>query len=112
MLKYRDPEGRARSLRILRAMTSELIFQVRVVAMRLRVAAAAILIVALVVPVTAQQYPSPPFYQLLPSDYPYPLIRVCSTQWGICAIPVSIQPGAPCSCLAAYGAWLPGVCVR
>ena len=78
----------------------------------LRVAAAAILILALVVPVTAQQYPSPPFYQLLPPYYPYPLIRVCSTQWGICAIPVGIQPGTPCSCLAAYGAWLPGVCVR
>ena len=78
----------------------------------LRVAAAAILILALVVPVAAQQYPSPPFYQLLPPDYPYPLIRVCSTQWGICAIPVGIQPGTPCSCLAAYGGWLPGVCVR
>ena len=78
----------------------------------LRVAAAAILIVALVVPVAAQQYPSPPFYQLLPPDYPYPLIRVCSTQWGICAIPAGIAPGTPCSCLAAYGAWLPGVCVR
>ena len=78
----------------------------------LRVAAAAILIVALVVPVAAQQYPSPPFYQLLPPDYPYPLIRVCSTQWGICAIPAGIVPGTPCSCLAAYGGWLPGVCVR
>lgn len=81
-------------------------------AMRLRVAVVAILIVALVVPVAAQQYPSPPFYQLLPPDYPYPLIRVCSTQWGICAIPAGIPPGTPCSCLAAYGGWLPGVCVR
>jgi hypothetical protein len=52
------------------------------------------------------------FYQLLPPDYPYPLIRVCSTQWGICAIPAGIPPGTPCSCLAAYGGWLPGVCVR
>ena len=78
----------------------------------LRVATAAILIVALVVPVADQQYPSPPFYQLLPFDYPYPLIRVCSTQWGICAIPAGIVPGTPCSCLAAYGGWLPGVCVR
>ena len=81
-------------------------------ALRLRVALGAILMVALVVPVAAQQYPSPPFYQLLPPDYPYPLIRVCSTQWGICAIPAGIVPGTPCSCLAAYGGWLPGVCVR
>ena len=64
--------------------------------MRLRVALGAILIVALVVPVAAQQYPSPPFYQLLPPDYPYPLVRVCSTQWGICAIPAGIVPGTPC----------------
>jgi hypothetical protein len=32
---------------------------------------------------------SPPLYKLLPLDYPYPLIRVCSTEEDICAIPVS-----------------------
>jgi hypothetical protein len=62
---------------------------------------------------TAQETPpAPPFYQLLPLDYPYPLIRVCSTQWGVCAIPVTVVPGTPCSCLTASGVWVPGVCVR
>jgi hypothetical protein len=60
----------------------------------------------------AQETPAPQFYQLLPPDYPYALIRVCSTQWGICAIPSTVMPGTPCSCQAAAGTWLPGVCVR
>jgi len=59
----------------------------------------------------AQETP-PQFYQLLPSNYPYPLIRVCSTQWGICAIPGTVRPGQPCACQAADGRWLPGVCVH
>ena len=60
----------------------------------------------------AQETPAPQFYQLLPPDYPYGLIRVCSTQWGVCAIPSTVMPGTPCSCQAADGTWLPGVCVR
>ena len=61
---------------------------------------------------TAQDTPVPQFYELLPSDYPYPLIRVCSTQWGVCAIPFTVMPGTPCSCQTPSGAWVPGVCVR
>jgi len=60
----------------------------------------------------AQEAPPPQFYQLLPPNYPYALIRVCSTQWGICTIPSSVMPGTPCSCQAADGTWVPGVCVR
>jgi hypothetical protein len=60
----------------------------------------------------AQETPAPRFYELLPPDYPYGLIRVCSTQWGICAIPATVMPGTPCSCQAADGRWLPGVCMR
>jgi hypothetical protein len=70
------------------------------------------LIVAAAVGATAQETPAPQFYQLLPPDYPYPLIRVCSTQWGVCAIPATIMPGTPCSCQTSSGAWVPGVCVR
>ena len=44
----------------------------------------------------AQETPAPQFYQLLPPNYPYALIRVCSTQWGICAIPSPVMPGTPC----------------
>jgi hypothetical protein len=70
------------------------------------------LIVASAVIATAQETPAPQFYQLLPLDYPYPIIRVCSTQWGVCAIPATIMPGTPCSCQTSSGAWVPGVCVR
>jgi hypothetical protein len=71
-----------------------------------------VLIIALVTPATAQQCPAPPFYALLPANYPCSLIRVCSTQWGICAIPYPVRPGTPCQCQAANGAWLPGVCTH
>lgn len=65
-----------------------------------------------VVAAQAQETPAPQFYQLLPPNYPYALIRVCSTRWGICAIPSTVMPGTPCSCQAADGTWVPGVCVR
>ena len=55
---------------------------------------------------------TPPLYALLPSDYPGPLIRVCHTDYGICAIPFTIQPGAPCECVTAGGTWVPGVTVH
>ena len=71
-----------------------------------------LLAVALVVPASGQELPAPRFYQLLPPDYPYPLIRVCATQWGICAIPVTVRPGTPCQCVAANGTWVPGVCTH
>jgi hypothetical protein len=72
----------------------------------------AALVALSVVTAQAQETPAPLFYQLLPPNYPYALIRVCSTQWGICAIPSTVRPGSPCSCQAADGTWLPGVCVR
>jgi hypothetical protein len=39
------------------------------------------------VPAAAQQFPEVPLYELLPSNYPYPLARVCYTQAGICDVP-------------------------
>jgi hypothetical protein len=54
----------------------------------------------------------PPLYALLPSDYPGPLIRVCHTDYGICLLPFTIQPGAPCACMAAGGVWVRGVTVH
>ena len=80
--------------------------------MRARLLLLTIWLVAFAIPASAQQIPAPPFYQLLPLDYPHSLIRVCSTQWGICAIPGHIAPGTPCQCLAANGRWVPGLCVR
>jgi hypothetical protein len=62
-------------------------------------------------PAVAQTQP-PPFYMLLPFDWPGTLIRTCSTQYGVCAIPHTVQPGTPCYCQAANGTWLPGVCTR
>ncbi len=59
-----------------------------------------------------QQIPVPPLYALLPSNYPYSIARVCSTQWGICALPTTVVPGTPCYCQAANGTWLPGVCTH
>jgi hypothetical protein len=76
------------------------------------IAVAALVAVALCGPAAAQRFPEPPFYDLLPADYAYPLIRVCSTEEGICAIPFTVQPGTPCSCRRPDGAWVAGVCVR
>ena len=55
---------------------------------------------------------TPPFYTLLPFDYPGPLIRVCRTEYGICLIPFTIEPGAPCECVTAGGVWVPGVSIH
>ena len=86
---------------------------------RVRRAVGLLLVASLTVPATAapevevaQQLPEPPFYALLPRDYPYPLIRVCSTPQGICAVPVSIVPGQPCQCRRPDGIWVQGVCVH
>ncbi|HYB71090.1 MAG TPA: hypothetical protein VEH80_10475 [Candidatus Bathyarchaeia archaeon] len=51
----------------------------------------------------------PPFYALLPRNYPGPLIRVCSTPEGICAVPYTIPPGEPCSCVRPDSVWVSGV---
>ena len=86
---------------------------------RVRLAVGLLLLALLTVPATAapevevaQQLPEPPFYALLPHDYPYPLIRVCSTPQGICAVPVSVVPGQPCQCRRPDGIWVQGVCVH
>ena len=55
------------------------------------------------------QWPEVPLYELLPSDYPYPLARVCYTQAGICDVPTYVFPGAPCACQRADGVWISGV---
>ncbi len=73
---------------------------------------AGMLIVAAAMSVGAQEAPSPALYQLLPFSYPYPLIRVCRTEYGVCLIPGTVRPGTPCHRRAANGAWLPGVCVH
>ena len=68
--------------------------------------------IAPAVPATAQEFPSPTLHVLLPADYPYPIRRVCSTAWGICALPLTIPPGQPCVCQAVNGAWVSGACIR
>ena len=60
----------------------------------------------------AQQIPVPPFYALLPANYPYALIRVCSTPEGICAVPHTVLPGQPCQCVRSDGVWVQGVCTH
>jgi hypothetical protein len=71
-----------------------------------------LLVAALMTPASAQRCPAPAYYQLLSPNYPCTLIRTCSTDYGVCAIPFSVQPGTPCSCRAANGTWIPGVCTR
>ena len=67
------------------------------------------LLITAVVPAVAQQFPEVPLYELLPSNYPYPLARVCYTQAGICDVPTYVFPGAPCACQRADGVWISGV---
>ena len=69
-------------------------------------------LMAVILGLTAAQEATPPFYALLPPDYPGPLIRVCHTEYGICLIPFTTQPGAPCECVTAGGTWVPGVTVH
>jgi len=61
--------------------------------------------------VAAQTIPAPPLYVLLPFNWPYPILRVCRTDCGICAIHFNVQPGTPCYCVANE-TWVPGVCIR
>jgi hypothetical protein len=76
------------------------------------IAIASLIAVALCVPVAGQQFPEAPLYDLLPADWRYPIIRVCSTEEGICRIPFTIAPGRPCSCRRPDGTWVDGVCIR
>ncbi len=71
-----------------------------------------VVLTAVILVLTAAQEATPPFYALLPPDYPGPLIRVCHTEYGICLIPFTTQPGAPCECVTAGGTWVPGVTVH
>jgi len=65
--------------------------------------------IAVAVRAADQQFPQVPLYELLPSNYPYPLARVCYVQVGICDVPTYVFPGAPCSCRRADGVWISGV---
>ncbi len=55
---------------------------------------------------------APPQYELLPFDYPGPPIRVCRTKYGICLIPFTVVPGAPCECTTAGGEWVSAVSIH
>ena len=53
------------------------------------------------------------FYVLVPFNYPCPIHpRVCHTDYGYCRLPIGVLPGTPCSCVAANGFWVPGLCRR
>ena len=69
-------------------------------------------LMTVILTVTTAGVATPPFYALLPFDYPGPLIRVCRTGYGICLIPFTIQPGAPCECVTAGGTWVSGVSIH
>ena len=59
------------------------------------------------------QCPELPFNVLVPFNYPCPIHpRVCHTDYGYCRLPWNVQPGTPCSCQAANGAWVSGLCRR
>ncbi|HKO21084.1 MAG TPA: hypothetical protein VJX91_00385 [Candidatus Eisenbacteria bacterium] len=62
--------------------------------------------------VAAQEQEAPTLYELLPADKEYPIARVCSTDEGLCALPLYHAPGAPCSCQRADGSWVAGVCTH
>ena len=80
---------------------------------RTRIALVVIAVVGIVgASVARAQTQPPPFYKLLPFGWEGALIRTCATQYGVCAIPVTVKPGTPCHCQAANGMWLPGLCTK
>lgn len=58
------------------------------------------------------QCPEVQFYELLPPSWPCPVLPTCGTEYGVCRLPANVRPGQPCSCRAANGTWIPGVCTR
>jgi hypothetical protein len=80
--------------------------------LRVYVVAVLVFILAIISGGLGAETQNPPLYELLPFNYPYPLIRVCRTDYGICLIPVGVAPGTPCECRAADGSWFPGVCIH
>jgi hypothetical protein len=76
------------------------------------VATLAAVVLVVISPALAAEVAAPPFYELLPFDYPGPLIRVCRTANGICLIPFTIMPGTPCECVTADGIWVHGVSIH
>lgn len=63
----------------------------------------------------AQEQPQeepPELFVLLPADRDYPIARVCSTDEGICALPLYHPPGQPCACRRADGVMVSGVCTH
>jgi len=77
-----------------------------------RVSILAVLAVTLALPATAQQAAEPTIYELLPAGHDYPIMRVCSTSEGICALPLFIPPGRQCECRRPDGSWVSGVCTH
>ena len=77
-----------------------------------RLLLSALLGTALALPATAQQFPEPVLYEMLPADYPYPILRICYTSERICSIPFYIAPGTPCECRRPDGQWVNGVCTH
>lgn len=69
-------------------------------------------VLALASPATPQELPEPTLYELVPADGSYPIARVCYTDEGICALPLTIPPGRPCACRRADGTWVSGVCTH
>jgi hypothetical protein len=61
---------------------------------------------------TPPPIPEAPLYTLLPFEWPHPIFPMCSTQYGICRVGLGSAAGAPCSCLAANGQWIPGYVTR
>ena len=76
-----------------------------------RLWALALLLLALIVPAEAQEFPEPTLYELVPADGSYPIARVCYTQEGICAPPSSFRPADPVSAADPTGRGCPG-CAR
>ena len=64
------------------------------------------------VPFALAQDKAPELYELLPADREYPIARVCSTDEGLCALPLYHVPGAPCACKRSDGTWVSGVCTH
>lgn len=72
----------------------------------------AVAVVALASAADGQEQPAPPLYELLPAGGSYSMARVCYTDEGICALPLTVPPGEPCQCRRTDGSWVSGVCTH